>query len=67
MDVEDKNAAAIEAGEPELAAIVSESAVMRLVAEDVHEALVPDSGHWVMEENPLATAKLVTDFLKSPR
>jgi pimeloyl-ACP methyl ester carboxylesterase len=33
----------------------------------VHEALVPDSGHWVMEENPLATAKLVTDFLKSPR
>ena len=41
--------------------------VMRLVAEDVHEALVPDSGHWVMEENPSATAKLVTDFLKSPR
>jgi pimeloyl-ACP methyl ester carboxylesterase len=41
--------------------------VMRLVAEDVHEALVPDSGHWVMEENPSATSKLVTDFLKSPR
>jgi pimeloyl-ACP methyl ester carboxylesterase len=40
---------------------------MRLVAEDVHEALVPDSGHWVMEENPSATSKLVTDFLKSPR
>jgi pimeloyl-ACP methyl ester carboxylesterase len=41
--------------------------VMRLVAEDVQEAIVPASGHWVMEENPSATTKLVTDFLKSPR
>jgi pimeloyl-ACP methyl ester carboxylesterase len=24
---------------------------------------VPNSGHWIMEENPQATIKLVTDFL----
>ncbi|MGA9393057.1 MAG: alpha/beta hydrolase [Candidatus Sulfotelmatobacter sp.] len=38
--------------------------VMRLAATDVQEAIVPDSGHWIMEENPSATIKLVTDFLK---
>jgi pimeloyl-ACP methyl ester carboxylesterase len=26
--------------------------VMRFAAMDVHEAIVPDSGHWIMEENP---------------
>jgi pimeloyl-ACP methyl ester carboxylesterase len=31
----------------------------------VQEAIVPDSGHWIMEENPVATTKLVADFLKS--
>jgi pimeloyl-ACP methyl ester carboxylesterase len=39
--------------------------VMRFAATDVQEAIVPDSGHWIMEENPAATTKLVTDFLKS--
>jgi pimeloyl-ACP methyl ester carboxylesterase len=39
--------------------------VMCFVAADVQEAIVPDSGHWIMEENPAATTKLVTDFLKS--
>jgi pimeloyl-ACP methyl ester carboxylesterase len=39
--------------------------VMRFVATDVHEAIVPASGHWIMEENPSATIKLVMDFLKS--
>jgi pimeloyl-ACP methyl ester carboxylesterase len=39
--------------------------VMRVAATDVHEAIVPDSGHWIMEENSIATTKLVTDFLKS--
>jgi pimeloyl-ACP methyl ester carboxylesterase len=39
--------------------------VMRFAATDVQEAIVPDSGHWIMEENPSATIKLVTDFLKS--
>jgi pimeloyl-ACP methyl ester carboxylesterase len=37
--------------------------VMRFAATDVQE-IVPDSGHWIMEENPSATIKLVTDFLK---
>jgi pimeloyl-ACP methyl ester carboxylesterase len=39
--------------------------VMRFIAADVQEAIVPDSGHWIMEENPAATTKLVRDFLKS--
>jgi pimeloyl-ACP methyl ester carboxylesterase len=26
--------------------------------------VVPDSGHWIMEENPAATRKLIVDFLK---
>jgi pimeloyl-ACP methyl ester carboxylesterase len=38
--------------------------VMRFAASDVQEGIVPDSGHWIMEENPAATIKLVTDFLK---
>ena len=37
--------------------------VMRAVATDVEEGIVPDSGHWIMEENPDATVKLVMDFL----
>jgi pimeloyl-ACP methyl ester carboxylesterase len=24
---------------------------------------VPDSGHWIMEENPRATVQLVRDFI----
>jgi len=39
--------------------------VMRLAATDVQEAIVPNSGHWIMEENASATIKLVTDFLES--
>jgi pimeloyl-ACP methyl ester carboxylesterase len=37
--------------------------VMRAAASHVTEGIVPHSGHWVMEENPTATIKLVTDFL----
>jgi pimeloyl-ACP methyl ester carboxylesterase len=37
--------------------------VMRFAASDVHEAIVPDSGHWIMEENPQATTQLVRAFL----
>jgi pimeloyl-ACP methyl ester carboxylesterase len=37
--------------------------VMRAAATNVTEAVVPHSGHWVMEENPAATIKLVVDFL----
>lgn len=36
---------------------------LRFVAGDVSVGIVPHSGHWVMEENPQATVKLVTDFL----
>jgi pimeloyl-ACP methyl ester carboxylesterase len=37
--------------------------VMRAGGEDVTEGIVPDSGHWIMEENPQATTRLVRDFL----
>jgi pimeloyl-ACP methyl ester carboxylesterase len=37
--------------------------VMRFAASDVTEAVVPDSGHWLMEEQPAATVTLVRNFL----
>jgi pimeloyl-ACP methyl ester carboxylesterase len=37
--------------------------VMRAAASNVTEGVVPQSGHWVMEENPEATVKMVTEFL----
>ena len=37
--------------------------VMRFAARDVEEGVVPDSGHWIMEENPKATIELVCAFL----
>ena len=37
--------------------------VMRAAGDDVTEGIVPDSGHWIMEENPVATIALVMDFL----
>jgi pimeloyl-ACP methyl ester carboxylesterase len=36
---------------------------LRFVASDVTGAIVPASGHWIMEENPQATVKLVTAFI----
>jgi len=36
---------------------------MRFVASNVTGGIVPNSGHWIMEENPQATIKLVADFL----
>ena len=39
------------------------AAVMRFVASDVTEGIVPSAGHWIMEENPEATVALVTKFL----
>ena len=39
------------------------AAVMRAAGDDVTEGIVADSGHWIMEENPRATIKLVRDFL----
>jgi len=40
------------------------AAVMRGAATNVQEGIVPNSGHWIMEENPTATIKLITEFLK---
>jgi len=40
--------------------------VMRAGASNVTGGIVPGSGHWIMEENPVATTKLVVDFLEKP-
>ena len=37
---------------------------MRFVGSNVRGGIVPDSGHWIMEENPQATIKLVSEFLR---
>jgi pimeloyl-ACP methyl ester carboxylesterase len=37
--------------------------VMRAAADNVTEGIVPNSGHWIMEENPQATIQLVRAFL----
>jgi pimeloyl-ACP methyl ester carboxylesterase len=36
---------------------------MQCAASNVMSGIVPDSGHWIMQENPEASIKLVTDFL----
>jgi pimeloyl-ACP methyl ester carboxylesterase len=36
---------------------------LRFVATDVAVGVVPSSGHWIMEENPRVTVKLVVEFL----
>ena len=38
--------------------------VMRAAASDVHRRRGPDSGHWIMEENPQATVAMVRAFLE---
>ncbi|MET0250764.1 MAG: alpha/beta hydrolase [Novosphingobium sp.] len=42
------------------------AAVMRFAASDVQQAVVPDSGHWLMEEQPQATVAIVRAFLDKP-
>ena len=37
--------------------------ILAFVASNVTGGIVPNSGHWIMEENPKATSKLVADFL----
>ena len=39
------------------------AAVMRNVATNVREAVVPGAGHWLMEESPTVTVALIRDFL----
>jgi len=41
--------------------------VMRAAATDVTEGIIPDSGHWIMEENPAATIAMVRGFLDEKR
>ena len=37
---------------------------LRFVATNVTSGIVPGSGHWIMEENPEGTIRLVTEFLR---
>jgi pimeloyl-ACP methyl ester carboxylesterase len=39
------------------------AAVMRAAADDVREAVIQDSGHWLMEEQPAATITAIQSFL----
>jgi pimeloyl-ACP methyl ester carboxylesterase len=41
-----------------------EAQVLRFVATNVTGGIIPNSGHWIMEENPSATIEQVTAFLK---
>jgi quercetin dioxygenase-like cupin family protein len=43
-----------------------QAVIMRNVALNVQEAVVPHSGHWLMEESPDYTVNLVRKFLESP-
>jgi pimeloyl-ACP methyl ester carboxylesterase len=43
-----------------------QAVIMRHVAINVQEAIVPRSGHWLMEESPEYTVNLVRNFLNSP-
>jgi pimeloyl-ACP methyl ester carboxylesterase len=37
---------------------------LRFVGQNVSGGIVPDSGHWIMEENPKATIALIDEFLR---
>jgi pimeloyl-ACP methyl ester carboxylesterase len=41
--------------------------VMRCAAINVQDVIIPDCGHWIMEEQPAATSKLIIDFLRKTR
>jgi len=38
--------------------------VIRCAADNVEEVILPECGHWITEEQPLATTRLVVDFLR---
>jgi pimeloyl-ACP methyl ester carboxylesterase len=40
-----------------------EAEILRVVATNVTMGIVPNSGHWIMEENPKATTASIVDFL----
>lgn len=39
------------------------AAVMRFAASNVQGAVIPNPGHWIMEENPAAAVQVITAFL----
>jgi uncharacterized RmlC-like cupin family protein len=39
--------------------------VMRFAADDVHQMVITDSGHWLMEEQPQATVAAIRAFLNA--
>lgn len=39
------------------------AAVMRFAATDVTEGVIPDAGHWLMEEQPVPTVRMIRAFL----
>jgi pimeloyl-ACP methyl ester carboxylesterase len=39
------------------------AAIMAFAASDVHEAVIPGAGHWLMDEQPAATISAVLGFL----
>lgn len=41
----------------------TQAVVMRAAADNVQEVVIPDSGHWLMEEQPAATVKAIRQFL----
>lgn len=49
----------------EKSAGVGQAGIMQLVAANVSVGIVPGSGHWIMEENPQASTKLIADFLSN--
>jgi pimeloyl-ACP methyl ester carboxylesterase len=38
--------------------------IMQFAAINVREGFIPDSGHWITEENPTATISMVRGFLE---
>jgi pimeloyl-ACP methyl ester carboxylesterase len=48
-------------GEKSFAATMA--VVMRAAAIDVYEVVIPNSGHWLMEEQPAATVAAIRSFL----
>ena len=41
----------------------AQAEVLRVVATDVTQAIIPNSGHWLMEEQPKATMEAIIEFL----
>jgi pimeloyl-ACP methyl ester carboxylesterase len=45
----------------------TEAVVMRNAATDVTELVIPDAGHWLMEEQPAVTVKAIRQFLDTKK